>query len=91
MNIMLLSLQVSALINRWEKKQDDVPGTQAGPLGGQLVDGQDNPPSMTSTPVTRRKMADGESQGRGHNNVQMSPLANGLGQIISGSGARSQR
>ena len=42
--------KVSTLINRWEKKH----GPEEG-MGGPLVDGQDRPPSMTSTPVARRK------------------------------------
>jgi hypothetical protein len=58
--------KVHDLISRWEQKHtpeelNPNPATPSG-LGGPLVDGQDNPPSMTSTPVTRRKFGGREGE-----------------------------
>lgn len=47
--------RVSALIDRWEKQTNDDPA----------ADGQDKAPSMTSTPVTRRKHPAGRDEWTG--------------------------
>ena len=88
--------KVSTLINRWEKKH----GPEEG-MGGPLVDGQDRPPSMTSTPVTRRKhpaASGGDGEGgvrsatvhpqtqRHHQPVTSSYDAQGLGGVSNGPG-----
>ncbi|KAK7114483.1 hypothetical protein V1264_000538 [Littorina saxatilis] len=59
--------KVLDLIHRWEKKD--------GTMGGPLVDGADKPPSMTSTPVTRRKHPAGSLEGedRGSRSATVPP------------------